>query len=1098
MAISAKIPEHAPPVPDPPRAPPPEPAAPPPASNPAPTSFTAHGPTPPLSSQPSTTTLRSLFGSRPANSTTPASQSSQPSSSSPSYSATPNLASPNIFMNMAQSRKEQIGEGQNLPAGMSKTFYPAQKAQQEAEVGARPKPRKANVKRKRDDDDPHDSTVAPATRKESKSAKTAKSTPSVPDTSFTVALLPNTVRANAGRYRVMSVSQLSQLDLVGLIGNVSLPTTATPFEIKVAISGLFLHVPAFVTVVNELLSPTAHQSPAPPFPQNPWNLLTGQNRGQGDRKGTVLIPFPSSMVIDFARLLRATGLTKPRNAATIWKNVIYICLPEGTANIPFTFDSSSDEDSSGAEEAESDDDVPQTNKKEEAPKVSPHTPASSSSSTAMPSTSTVPPSRTTSYSSSLPQKQKDDDNPYSTPSRVNGAGSFFTPFPGPYAEPDQWIGGTPRIMHDLMRAVTNVHQPAKPSSMWPLVPADLYMDGYKAKSSVQILYDLFCKNPEGITADIVWASVTDFFNNISFFNSMLDDPDASTMIKFGPKGLGFIIDGLCIAYRLLPSISFQFPRPSQDELIVLTGNLYKLIVKFKEDSDTPGPDMYSPDGFRDFISSVVRLDKSTSQCFAIATQNNWDHLCASSFVLKQDSPGALLQALDADFGSASDHSQMKSDNMRLGKWGLAKFIDALLIPFLDHYEMDDDSYYAIFSILQTFCREASKYIESCRKSKWKGKPTPARNDVPSTGDAEENQSEINSRRSTRASTATKASAETTGGTGEFADVQSNGGGDDGEPVQEEGTARGKSSRGRRGRRGRGGRGGRGKRRGSAGTNTDARSLSPAPSSKPNNSSDAYVPSSTSSGSDISDGEYAETIRQFLQEKYGTRTFCSGGSHRRQPTPRQSTPLEEPTSNRPPPSYSSTFPRTQPRPRPTPQARPRQSAWGSSSTPNEYIYVSSDDERTRPYPASTTNTSTTGTSGSVPTPSHSNPPLSTTAGASTTTTSTAQPSTSTFVLSASTMISYRRFIDATSERVSPSRRSSARRIPWHEFRSDLLRRVPHPDPARRIQLSTIVQASVTSQRRLLARVYHPDKNMQYGNEWASLCQSIMALINTVQN
>lgn len=99
---------------------------------------------------------------------------------------------------------------------------------------------------------------------------------------------------------------------------------------------------------------------------------------------------------------------------------------------------------------------------------------------------------------------------------------------------------------------------------------------------------------------------------------MLDDPDASTMIKFGPKGLGFIIDGLCIAYRLLPSISFQFPRPSQDELIVLTGNLYKLIVKFKEDSDTPGPDMYSPDGFRDFISSVVRLDKSTSQCFAVS------------------------------------------------------------------------------------------------------------------------------------------------------------------------------------------------------------------------------------------------------------------------------------------------------------------------------------------------------------------------------------------------------------------------------------------------------------------------------------------------
>lgn len=103
-------------------------------------------------------------------------------------------------------------------------------------------------------------------------------------------------------------------------------------------------------------------------------------------------------------------------------------------------------------------------------------------------------------------------------------------------------------------------------------------------------------------------------------------------------------------------------------------------------------------------------------CAQIATQNNWDHLCASSFVLKQDSPGALLQALDADFGSASDHSQMKSDNMRLGKWGLAKFIDALLIPFLDHYETDDDSYYAIFSILQTFCREASKYIESCRKS----------------------------------------------------------------------------------------------------------------------------------------------------------------------------------------------------------------------------------------------------------------------------------------------------------------------------------------------------------------------------------------------
>lgn len=177
---------------------------------------------------------------------------------------------------------------------------------------------------------------------------------------------------------------------------------------------------------------------------------------------------------------------------------------------------------------------------------------------------------------------------------------------------------------------------------WPVVPDDLYMAGYKSKSNVQILYDLFCKSPEGkrfhlhhrcqvnvqvvftnhfcalqgITADIVWASVTDFVKNISFFNSMLDDPDATSMIKFGPKGLGFVIDGLCIAFRLLPSLSFEFPSPSQPELFILTGSIYKLVIKFKNDSDTPGAEIYMPDGFRDFIGSVVRLDRSTSQCFS--------------------------------------------------------------------------------------------------------------------------------------------------------------------------------------------------------------------------------------------------------------------------------------------------------------------------------------------------------------------------------------------------------------------------------------------------------------------------------------------------
>lgn len=131
-------------------------------------------------------------------------------------------------------------------------------------------------------------------------------------------------------------------------------------------------------------------------------------------------------------------------------------------------------------------------------------------------------------------------------------------------------------------------------------------------------------------------------DNLSFLNVLVDvnDPDMASAVQFGPYGLGFIIDGLRIAFTILPNVSS--PDPPLASILLLCHNLLKFVNTFKADSTTPGYDIHSPPAFRRLISTLNSLETSKVEYFSVCLHRLLsDYL--SNHLLKTDAESGRVR-----------------------------------------------------------------------------------------------------------------------------------------------------------------------------------------------------------------------------------------------------------------------------------------------------------------------------------------------------------------------------------------------------------------------------------------------------------------------
>lgn len=111
--------------------------------------------------------------------------------------------------------------------------------------------------------------------------------------------------------------------------------------------------------------------------------------------------------------------------------------------------------------------------------------------------------------------------------------------------------------------------------------------------------------------------VRSMVDNLLFLNVLVNvnDPDMASALHFGPYGLDFIIDGLRIAFTILPNVVSPDPPPSS--ILLLCHNLLALVKSFKADPGTPGYDIHTPPGFRNLISTLNSLETSKVAYFSV-------------------------------------------------------------------------------------------------------------------------------------------------------------------------------------------------------------------------------------------------------------------------------------------------------------------------------------------------------------------------------------------------------------------------------------------------------------------------------------------------